>query len=174
MEETNSDQYLESPLMRGTIDNLSIIVAMAKNRVIGQGGKIPWHIPEDFKHFRKTTEGNTIIMGENTYNSIGHPLKNRNNIVVSPAMPDTDGLIIARSLEEALDKAIALEKPIFSAGGASIYRQTLPLARQLYISYVKGDYEGDTFFPKFKPDDYVITFYMNYPDFELVRYLKKD
>lgn len=164
--------------MQDTIDNLSLIVAMTHNRVIGKAGKIPWHIPGDLKLFRQHTEGNTVIMGRNTYQSIlealGHPLEKRDNIVVSSSLPDTEGIIVAKTLEDALEKAQELGKPIFSIGGASIYEQTLPLARQLYISYIKDDYEGDTFFPEFNIKDYILLEYQKYQDFEFYRYRKED
>jgi dihydrofolate reductase len=165
---------MEHSIMSSTMDNLSIIVAMTYGRVIGKDGQIPWHIPEEFRHFREVTVGHTLIMGENTYKSIGHPLKRRNNIVVSPTMPPaTKGIIVARNLESALEMGKTIGEPIFSAGGASIYRQTLPLAKHLYVSYVKKDYEGDTFFPEFELDDYLVEEYKDYPEFTFMKYVKR-
>jgi dihydrofolate reductase len=159
--------------MEGTMDSLSIIVAMTYNRVIGRRGKIPWHIPDEQKLFRHLTEGNTVLMGRKTYESIGQPLKNRNNIVVSSTLPAREGITVARSLEEALDKAQHFGKPIFSIGGAKLYEETLPLAGCLLISYIKQDYAGDTYFPEFEPRDYIIKDYRNYPNFEFMRYQKR-
>lgn len=159
--------------MERPIENLSIIAAMTYGRIIGKDGKLPWHIPGEMKLFKDITKGKTLIMGRATYDSIGHPLDGRNTIVISRSMPKTEGLIIAGSLEEALEAASELGKPIFSAGGGSVYRQTLPLARQLYISYIKQDYDGDTFFPEFNKLDYSLEEYRDYPDFKFMRYLKR-
>lgn len=128
--------------------NLSIIVAMTENNVIGLDGRLPWHIPEDLQHFRKITKGNTVIMGRNTYESIGKPLPKRNNIVISSTLQEQPGLIICRTLEESLEKANELKAEQFIIGGAKLYQQTLPIANRLLISYVDKNYSGDIYFPK--------------------------
>lgn len=131
---------------------ISMISAIArKDRAIGFQNALLWHIPEDFKHFKETTTGHAVIMGENTYKSIGRPLPNRTNIVLSL---DTafapEGCVVVRSIEEALEKAKEVEgEEIFIIGGASIYRQFLPYADRLYLTLVEGDFEADTFFPDY-------------------------
>jgi dihydrofolate reductase len=140
--------------------NLAIIVAMADNRVIGKDNAIPWYIPEDFKHFKKITDGNTLIMGQNTWYSIPEkvrPFSNRYNIVISPELPETPGIEIARSIPQAIEIAKAHNKEIFFIGGASIYEQTLPLANILHISFVKGKFEGDRYFPEIKSEEWNVT-----------------
>lgn len=122
-----------------------------KDRAIGFKNALLWHIPEDFKHFKETTSGHVVIMGENTYTSIGRPLPNRTNIVLSidPNF-SPEGCVVVSSIEEALAKAKEVERDeIFIIGGASIYRQFLPYANRLYLTLVEGDFEADTFFPDY-------------------------
>jgi len=171
MESTSGQNgAIEEP---ATIDQLSIIVAMTYDLVIGKNGKIPWHIRDDMRLFRQATLGKTVMMGRATYESIGHPLECRNNIVVSSTMPKTEGIIVARNLEDALDKAQYFCTPIYCIGGARLYEQTLPLARHLIVSYVKQPYEGDTFFPDFELEDYLVEEYKDYQDFDFMRYRKR-
>lgn len=129
-----------------------MIAAIAKkDRAIGFKNALLWHIPEDFKHFKETTSGHTIVMGENTFKSIGKPLPNRTNIVLS-IDPEfhPEGVIVVRSIDEALEKARETEpEEVFICGGASVYRQFLPFAERLYLTLVEGDFEADTYFPEY-------------------------
>lgn len=131
---------------------ISMIAAVAKkDRAIGKNNALLWHIPEDFQHFKNMTSGHVIIMGENTFKSIGRVLPNRTNIVLS-LTPDFApvGCLVARSLDEAL--AIAKEyeaEEIFICGGASVYKQMMPYADCLYLTLVEGEFEADTFFPEY-------------------------
>lgn len=131
---------------------ISIVSAIArKDRAIGKNNALLWSIPEDMKHFRELTTGHAVIMGENTFRSIGKPLPNRTNIILSldPHF-DPEGCMVVRSIEEALDMAKRSEaEEIFIIGGASIYRQFIPLAERLYLTLVEGEYEADTFFPEY-------------------------
>lgn len=131
---------------------ISIISAIARsNRAIGKDNALLWHIPEDFKHFKELTSGHAIVMGENTYRSIGRPLPNRTNIVLSQT-PDfaPEGIVVVRSIEEAIERAREIEQEeIFIIGGASIYRQFIPMADRLYLTLVEGEYDADTFFPEY-------------------------
>lgn len=149
---------------------MTIIAAMTKGHVIGKDGKLPWCIPEDMKLFRQFTTGNTVIMGRRTYESIGKPLKDRINIVVGSSMPRTDGLYVCRSLDNALDLAYAFKKDSFVIGGSGLYHAALPVADQMYISYIKQDYVGDTFFPRFSEEDWIVEERKDYAEFEWVRY----
>lgn len=131
---------------------LSIIAAIAKkDRAIGKNNALLWHIPEDFKHFKELTSGHVVVMGENTFRSIGKPLPNRMNIVLSIDQGlSIDGCTVVHSVEEALQKARESEtEEIFIIGGASIYRQFTPFADRLYLTLVEGEYEADTFFPEY-------------------------
>jgi dihydrofolate reductase len=124
-----------------------IIVAMTKDRVIGKDGTLPWHIPDDLKLFRKLTTGNTVVMGRTTYDSIGKPLRDRNNIVVTRSVRAIPGAVVCATFEDAVTEAEGLEKDIFFIGGASIYRQALPVANAMHVSWVKKEYAGDIRFP---------------------------
>lgn len=152
---------------------INIIAAMAKNRVIGCDNKLPWHIADDLKNFKKLTSGNVVIMGRKTFESIGRSLPNRVNIVISSSMTSTEGIIICKTLEEALQKAKSYGKEIFIIGGATVYQQTIPLADKMYLSYVKGEYQGDALFPEFDESKWRIASRTNFPEFELVEYVKK-
>lgn len=152
---------------------INIIAAMSKNRVIGKDNKLPWHIHDDMKNFKKLTSGNVVIMGRKTFESIGKPLPNRVNIVISSSMPETEGIIVCHDIPSALEKARSYNKEIFIIGGATIYQQTIPWADRLYLSYVKGDYDGDAFFPQYDESLWRVEKREDFPDFELVTYVKK-
>ncbi len=124
------------------------IAAMSLNRVIGCGNKIPWHIPEDFKWVKENTLGHIIVMGRKTFESIDRPLPRRENIVLSQQTLKIPGVTIIHSLNEL--EGIVSEKEIWILGGAEIYRQTLPHCSDLYLSVIKREVEGDTFFPPFE------------------------
>lgn len=131
---------------------ISIICAVAeKNRAIGKDNELLWHIPEDLKRFKEITSGHAMIMGQKTFESIGQPLPNRTNIIISnnPDFNPPD-IIVARSIEESVAKAQEIEKEeIFVCGGGSIYKQFMPLADKLYLTVVKGEFDADTFFPDY-------------------------
>lgn len=133
--------------------HLAIIVAIARNGIIGctneEGrGALPWHLPEDLKHFKETTNGYPIIMGRKTWESLGRPLPNRRNVVISRQVNYVaPGAEVFTSLPAAL--AAVGDNPAFIIGGAELYRQALPLAGQLIITEVDMDAEGDTAFPPF-------------------------
>lgn len=136
---------------------LSLIVATAENNVIGKDNKMPWHIPEDFKHFKEITMGKPCIMGRKTYESIldqlGKPLPGRTSIVISRTGYTHEGCISASSLEEAIEKARAeTDEEIMVIGGAQIYKLALPLADRIYLTRVHQAPEGDAFFPEFGAD----------------------
>ena len=125
---------------------LSLIVAMTKNRVIGYENKMPWHLPAELAYFKRITTGHPIIMGRKTFESIGRPLPNRRNIVVSRnANFKAPGVELSNSLENAL--ALCAEDNPFVIGGASLYAEALTLAQRLYITEIDADLVGDTFFP---------------------------
>ena len=121
---------------------------MAENRVIGNAGTIPWHLPEDFKFFKATTMGHAILMGRKTYESIGKPLPGRENIVLSRTIPETPGVTIIRSLDDLKEPADG--KDLFVIGGEEIYRLMLPRIQELYVTKVPRTIEGDTHFPEFE------------------------
>jgi len=131
---------------------ISIIAAITeKNSGIGKDNKLLWHIPEDLKRFKEITTGHAVIMGEKTFESLGKPLSNRTNIVISDNPNyNPQNVIIVGSIGESLEKAKKIEKEeIFICGGGSIYRQFMPLADKLYLTVVEGNFEADTFFPDY-------------------------
>ena len=130
------------------MSKLSIIVAMSSNRAIGINNTLPWHLTEDLKHFKSLTTGHTIIMGRKTYESIGKPLPNRRNIVVSRNL-DTfyDDVEIVHSLEDAFSIS-SNDEEVFIIGGSNIYEQSLNLVEYLYITEIAKAFEGDAFFPE--------------------------
>lgn len=132
--------------------HISMIAAIAKeNRAIGKNNKLLWNIPEDLTRFKKITSGHPIIMGRKTYESIGRPLPGRTNIVLSRNIEkNIEGCILASTLEEAIKKAIEIDKAeIFIIGGGEIFKKGILVADKLYLTLVEGDFEGDVFFPDY-------------------------
>ncbi len=128
---------------------ISIIVAIAKNKVIGLGENLPWDIPSDMAWFKKNTMGKPVIMGQKTFESIGKPLAGRKNIILTfDKNYFPKGCEVAYSIDHALEKAKKAEE-VMIAGGASIYKQFLPLADYLYLTIIDHDFEGDVYFPDF-------------------------
>lgn len=124
------------------------IAAMSQNRVIGKNGGIPWNIPEDFKWVKQCTRDQVIAMGRNTFESIGRPLPHRTNIVITRSLTEIPGCVVLPSLD-SLD-SYQTDREIWIFGGAEIYRQALPSVTDLYLTVVKQEVEGDTFFPPFE------------------------
>lgn len=129
---------------------VSAIAAMAENRVIGFENELPWYLPADLQHFKSITSGHPILMGRKTFESIGRPLPNRTNIVLTRDKKyKADGCIVVTSISEAVTKAEEINsKEIFIIGGAEVYNQLLPSIERLYLTIVHADCEGDTFFPE--------------------------
>jgi dihydrofolate reductase len=123
------------------------IAAMSENGVIGDRGKLPWHLPEDFRWFKHKTMGGTLIMGRKTFESIGKPLPGRRTIVVTRTTPALTGVEVCADLRSLSG---APEEVWWVCGGAEIYRQLLPQCTVLYLTLVKRDVTGDAFFPEFK------------------------
>lgn len=127
---------------------ISIIVAVAKNGVIGDKNSLLWHLREDMIHFRTITSGHPVVMGRKTYDSIGRPLPKRTNVVITR---DTNLTIEGCTMAHSLEEAVALfdkSEEVFIIGGAQIYRQALPLADRIYLTVIDKEYEGDTSFPE--------------------------
>jgi len=133
---------------------ISIIVAMSQNSVIGLRNELPWHISEDLKNFKKITLNHSVIMGRKTYYSIGKPLKDRKNIVISrDTSLKIDGVDVVNSLEKAILKTDESSE-IFIIGGQQIYSIALPLATHMYITKVNDIFDGDAFFPDYVEDEW--------------------
>ena len=144
---------------------------MSQNRVIGAGGKIPWHLPEDFKWFKKTTTGHVLVMGRKTYESIGRPLPNRTTIVLSRTSQSIPGVEIVPGLNELATRIADYPgKEIFICGGAQVYELALPLCSELYLTLVKRQVEGDTFFPIFEDKFVLAEEMLNNSEFSILHY----
>jgi dihydrofolate reductase len=150
---------------------LKAIAAMSLNRVIGNGNKIPWHLPEDFKWFKATTTGHIIVMGRKTFESIGKPLPNRETIVLSRSTFSHPGVRTIASLDEL--RAVAADRQVFICGGAQIYEQALPLCSELFLTLVKREVEGDTFFPRFEDQFELAEELRDTPDFKILHYRRR-
>ncbi len=122
---------------------------MDRNRLIGNQNQLPWHLPADLAHFKQVTMGKPVIMGRNTYESIGRPLPGRTNIVLTRSADfQAQGVLTANTLERALEM-VAGEAEVMIIGGSSIYELVLPRADRLYMTYIENAYEGDAWFPEF-------------------------
>ncbi|RZK44166.1 MAG: dihydrofolate reductase [Pedobacter sp.] len=130
------------------MNKISIVVAISENNAIGKNNELLWHLPADLKHFKNITTGHTIIMGRKTFDSIGKPLPNRKNIVITRNTDlKVEGIDFVNSLEEAL-KLCGSDEESFIIGGAEIYKQALPLTSRIYLTKVHENFEADTFFPE--------------------------
>lgn len=127
---------------------ISLLVAHDPDRVIGKENQLPWHIPEDLAYFKRVSMGKGIVMGRKTFESIGRPLPGRLNIVVT-RNPEfqAEGVTVAHTLNEAIEKAKAYHDEVMIIGGAEIFRLALGMADRMYITFIQKHFEGDTFFP---------------------------
>ncbi len=133
-----------------------MISALAENRVIGNKNALPWHMPADFKWFKEKTLGKTIILGFNTFKSIGEKaLPNRKHIILynDPQYKVPENCFIATSIVQALEM-VKNDEEVMICGGASVYKQFLPLANRLYLTFIHQTFEGDTYFPEFDMNDW--------------------
>ncbi len=156
---------------------LTLIAAIAENRVIGAKNGLPWYIPEDLKHFKTVTDGKTVLMGKNTYDSIiaklGKPLPNRVNVVISRQdLKVPDGVLLFHSIEDALT-ALNNKDEVVVMGGGQIYAQTIDKADKLYLTEVHKKVEGDVFFPDFDKTKWHQTKREDFPEFSFVEYERK-
>lgn len=148
---------------------------MSLNRVIGAGNRIPWHLPDDFKWFKKMTSGHVIVMGRKTFQSIGQPLPNRTTIVLTRSSEPIPGVrtISALNQLDGADPAFA-DREIFICGGAQVYQLALPLCSDLYLTLVKRNVDGDTFFPPFEDTFALDKEVLDCADFQILHYKKRD
>lgn len=159
---------------------ISMIAAMAKNRVIGRENSLPWHLPEDLKHFKQKTLDKPVVMGRKTYESVGKPLPGRENVIITRnADYQADGCTIVTSLEQAIEHLAKVEE-IMIIGGTEIYRLALPMAHRMYLTFIDLEVDGDAYFPEW--DDSVwqqesmesFPAQDSKPGYAFVEYLRKD
>jgi dihydrofolate reductase len=153
------------------MNQLNAIAALSENRVIGNGNRIPWHLPEDFKFFKATTMGHVLVMGRKTFESICRPLPGRESIVLSRSGFAHRGVRTITSLDAL--PALVGDRQVFICGGAEIYRQTLPICSDLYLTHVKRVVEGDAFFPPFEELFEPVETLQDNVDFRIVHYRRR-
>jgi len=136
---------------------IALIVAYSRNRVIGNGGLIPWKIKGEQKRFKELTTDNVVVMGRRSYEEIGKPLPNRMTYLVSATMTiDLDNCKTVSSLQEAIN--LAGDKDVYVSGGAMLYEEALPLVDKMYVTVIEKNIQGDTYFPEFDENDFEKTF----------------
>ncbi|RIJ42595.1 dihydrofolate reductase [Pontibacter oryzae] len=134
---------------------IAIVVAADENNVIGKDNDLIWYLPADLKHFKTLTMGHPMIMGRNTYESIGKPLPGRTSIILTSRQDyKADGCVVVHSLEEALEKGRALDEQVCIIGGAKVYQQALAYTDTIYLTRVHHTFEGDVYFPDLAPQDW--------------------
>jgi dihydrofolate reductase len=148
---TAVDKTIETPV--------ALIVAMAKNRVIGRNNALPWHLSEDLKYFKRVTLGKPVIMGRKTFESIGRPLPGRTNIVVSQSGFSAENIRVVNNLDDALKLADSIAhidgvEEIMVIGGAQLYAHALPKVQRMYLTLVDAEVDGDAFFAEFDPSEW--------------------
>jgi len=150
---------------------MKAIAAMSLNRVIGSGNKIPWHLPEDFKWFKKMTTGHILVMGRKTFESIGKPLSGRTTFVLTRSNAPIPGVQTIADLTR-IEVVVAAfpNRQVFICGGAQIYQEALPLCSDLYLTLVKRTVEGDAFFPAFEDRFTLAAEVRDGPDFKILHY----
>ena len=148
-----------------------------KRRVIGKDNKLPWDIPEDLERFRAFTKGQVVIMGRKTWESLPEerrPLPNRINIMISSTLEQARGFYVFPTLKDGIEKAKEFEKEIYIIGGSGIFREGIEFADKMYLSFIKKEYEGDTFFPEFDEKEWNIARKEEHKEFEFVEYVRKE
>ena len=145
---------------------------MASNRVIGREGKLPWHLPEDLKFFKRTTLGHPILMGRKTFDSIGKPLPGRTNIVLSRTMAPREGVEVIRDINE-LPRVCGDAEKIFLIGGAQLFGELLPQCDGLYLTWIEQEHDGDVMLPPFEQWFELQEVLGSGEGFEFRRYMRK-
>jgi dihydrofolate reductase len=153
---------------------ITIIVAMTRTGIIGKDGGLPWRLPEDMRHFRRTTMGSAVVMGRKTFESIGKALTGRETIVVSRTLPERDDVIVCRTIEDALATGEGRGGEVFVAGGSEVYRQALRVVDRLLVSHVREEFQGDATFPELDSEVWHAVSREQYADFEVVDYRRRE
>lgn len=138
--------------------SVALVAAMDRNRLIGNDNRLPWRLPADMRHFREVTLGHTVLMGRRTWESLGKALPDRRNLVLSRGAPELEGAEQVSSLEQAieLDSAGEGDSELMVIGGAQVYRAALPVAQRLYLTFVGGEFSGDTWFPEWRASEWSV------------------
>ncbi len=150
-----------------------LIAALGTGGVIGSGDGMPWDVPEEYEHFLSLIAGQTVLMGRRSWEIFGGDLTSARNIVISRSANMIAGAKLAHSLGAAMELGRSYGKTLFCAGGAGVYAQALPHADAMYLSYIKGVFSGDAYFPEFDDADWVIETRVDHPRFEYVVYRRQ-
>ena len=140
---------------------------------LSEAGGLPWSIPDEYRKFLGFVRGNVVLMGRTSYEIFGPDLTGSKIVVVSRSLSSLEGADVCPDMPAAVERACSYGRTVFSAGGASIYRQTVPLANAMYLSLVKGNFDGDAFFPEFDADEWDVTRTEDHPEFEFRVYVRR-
>lgn len=149
-----------------------IISAIGSNRIIGNGDGLPWHIPEEYNQFLGFIRGQSVIMGRRSWEIFKKDMVPKRMVVVSRTLSDHQ-IPVLSSLEKALEYSRQFQEDIFICGGQSVYEESLPYADYMYLSYIKGEHQGNVFFPEFDPEDWITELSREHAQFTFVIYKKK-
>lgn len=154
----SSDDSSSHRGLSGSRPEIALVAALDEHRVIGRGGRLPWHLPADLRHFKEVTVGHPVIMGRKTYESIGKPLPGRLNIVLTRQRDyEASGCVVVSGLDEAIEEVdSANAQRAMVIGGSGVFRQALPRADVMYLTIVHGHYDGDTYFPEFASEQWEV------------------
>lgn len=154
---------------------VTIIAALTKNHVIGKDGGLVWNIPSEMELFKQTTLGGTVIMGRKTFESFGGVgLFDRDNVVVSSTLTPRSDVEITANLDLAIETAKNLGGEVFVIGGAEIFSQAMPIADKMQLSWIKKEYDGDTYFPKIRFNEWQIESIKDFKEFTVVNYRRRE
>lgn len=156
-----------------TVQKVSLVVAMTGNRVIANGDVIPWDVRDDRELFRSLIKGKTVVMGRSTFDLMGRKAIGAHTVVLSRSAFAVDGVDVCSDIMDAMRIAQGYGQEIFVIGGASVFALAIDLVDEMHISYIKGDYAGDKFFPQFDPADWEVVRKKEFKDFEYVVYSRK-
>jgi dihydrofolate reductase len=155
-EHETSVTHMPQSKIQNPKSKIALVAAMSENRVIGRDNSLPWHLPADLKHFKRLTTGHAVIMGRKTFESMGKPLPNRTNIIVTRDREySVAEATIANSLDEALQCA-GQEQEIFILGGGELFRAALPMANRMYLTLIHAHINGDVHFPEFDETQWML------------------
>jgi dihydrofolate reductase len=154
--------------------SMIIISAMSQNRVIGSGDGMPWSVPAEYEQYLRFVNGQTVILGRKSFEIFGPDLPGETTAIVISQSATIEGVHVAKSLKDALAFADTVGKTVFIAGGGSIYAQAVPIATDMYLSTIKGDFEGDTYFPMFDMAEWKILEKRDEPEFVFHKYRRVD
>ena len=153
--------------------DIHLIAALTDAGVIGNSSGLPWHIAEDLQRFKKITTGKTVLMGRRTFETIGRPLPNRENIILDQEKKPVAGATVCNSMADALKRAQEIGTDLYVIGGANVYAQMLPMVDVMHLSHVKRDYPGDVYFPKYDKTEWQEFAREEFDEFTAITYKRK-